>query len=759
MVQTTRPPDGEIQSFASVQAKLASCSKVVGEAFFPVMVEALAEVLAVRSVLLSTLHPADPGKACTVAVWDNGPGDNFEYQLEDTPCADIVGQGACCFPDNIVDLFPQDQMLKDMGAKSYVGTPLRSSSGKILGLLAVLDDKTIEHPEQTAEIVELFSGRAAAELERLATSSLNERLGRIVEDSVSEVYVFGADNYCFELVNRGARENLGYSMEELRQITPWDLKPQYTKEQFIEYVTPLRNGEVPNLLFETVHERKNGSHYDVAVQLQFFPGVENLFYASITDITDRKRAEQAQAHLAAIVASSDEAIISKTLNSIITSWNDGAEKIFGYAAEEMIGKSIRLLIPADRQDEEDDILARMSRGEKISNYETIRVCRDGRRVDVAVNVSPIFDAAGNIVGASKIAHDISERKLAEERERLLMGEVNHRAKNMLTVVQVIARQTAANDATTFVQRFEERILALSASHDVLLTSCWQDVPLEELVRSQLAHFRDTFESRIKLSGPSLKITAPAAQAIGMAVHELATNAAKYGALSNDDGVIEISWKIEQSGAAEQSFSMQWTECGGPAVEKPTRNGFGSTVIDRLLAASLEGEVDLDWQPTGLVCRISCRADKVLSGSDPSVLESNSVIQLRQPRPETTRRILVVEDEVLIGIEIAEILKDAGFDILGPVTTVGRALEQLESETCDAAVLDINLGKETSEPVAKLLSKMGTPYLSVSGRSVEDRPAAFSGSLHLAKPIQSALLVKEVGQMLATAAPRPADQDH
>jgi two-component sensor histidine kinase/CheY-like chemotaxis protein len=378
---------------------------------------------------------------------------------------------------------------------------------------------------------------------------------------------------------------------------------------------------------------------------------------------------------------------------------------------------------------------------------------------VAVNVSPIFDAAGNIVGASKIAHDISERKLAEERERLLMGEVNHRAKNMLTLVQVIARQTAANDATTFVQRFEERILALSASHDVLLTSCWQDVPLEELVRSQLAHFRDTFESRIKLSGPPLKITAPAAQAIGMAVHELATNAAKYGALSNDDGVIEISWKIEQSGAAVQRFSMHWTECGGPAVEKPTRSGFGSTVIDRLLAASLEGEVDLDWQQTGLVCRISCRADKVLSGSDTSVLDSNSVIQLRQPRAETTRRILVVEDEVLIGIEIAEILKEAGFDILGPVATVGRALEQLESENCDAAVLDINLGKETSEPVAKLLSKMGTPYLSVSGRSVEDRPAAFSGSLHLAKPIQSALLVKEVGQMVAAAAPRPAGQDH
>lgn len=759
MVHITRPPNADELSFASVQAKLASCSKVVGEAFFPVMVEALAEALSVRWVYLSTLHPIDHGRACTVAVWDNGPGENFEYQLEHTPCADIVSQGSCCFPDDIVNFFPQDQVLKDMDAKGYVGTPLRSSSGEVLGLLVALDDKPFASAERAAEIVELFSGRAAAELERLTTASLNERLGRIVEDSVSEVYVFDANSYNFELVNRGARENLGYSMEELRELTPWDLKPHYTMEQFIEYVTPLRNGEVPALLFETVHERKDGTHYDVAVQLQFFPDVENLFYASITDITDRKRAEQARAHLAAIVASSSQAIISKTLDSTITSWNDGAEKIFGYSADDMIGKSIRLLIPNDRQSEEDDILSRMARGEKFSNYETVRVCRDGRRVDVAVNVSPIFDAAGNIIGASKIAHDISERKRAEERERLLMGEVNHRAKNMLTLVQVIARQTVANDATTFLQRFEERILALSASHDVLLTSCWQDVPLEDLVRSQLAHFRDTFESRIKLSGPPLKITAPAAQAIGMAVHELATNAAKYGALSNDDGVIDITWKLEQNGGAVQGFSMHWSERGGPVVEKPTRNGFGSTVINRLLAASLEGEVDLDWQPTGLVCQISCPAEKVLSGSEASVREPNAVIQLREPRPETTHRILVVEDEVLIGIEIAEILKDAGFEIAGPVTTVGRALEYLENEMCDAAVLDINLGKETSEPVAKLLSTQGTPYLSVSGRGIEDRPAAFSGSLHLSKPIQSTLLIKELGQMLDAATLPDSSQPH
>lgn len=611
---TVQSPNNENAYFASVQAKLASCSKVVGEAFFPVMVKALAESLSVRWVFLCTLHPNDPGRVCTVAVWDNGPGENFDYRLKDTPCENIVGQGACCYPTDIVKLFPNDQMLMDMGAVSYVGTPLHSSSGEVIGLLAALDDKPFESEEQNSETVELFSGRAAAELERLSTASLNERLGRIVEDSVSEVYIFNSNTYLFEMINRGARDNLGYSMEELRQLTPWDIKPQFTKEEFIRFVTPLRNGEVQNLLFETVHERKDGSIYAVAVQLQFIQGVENLFYASINDITDRKLAEKSQAHLAAIVSSSNEAIISKDLDGTIRSWNLGAEKIFGYSAEEMIGQSIRQLIPPDRQYEEEDILARIGRSEAISNYETVRLRSDGREVNVAVTVSPIFDAAGIIIGASKIAHDISDRKLAETRERLLMGEVNHRAKNLLTLVQIIARQTASSNPKTFAQRFDERIMALSASHDVLVFNYWQDVPLDELLQSQLGHFQDTFGIRIKLSGPNLQITASAAQSVGMALHELATNAAKYGALSNDKGTIEIAWKLEETDSSGQSFSMEWIERGGPEVEKPSRSGFGSTIIDRLLKASLEGEVSLDWRRTGLICKISCSTDKLLSNS-------------------------------------------------------------------------------------------------------------------------------------------------
>ncbi len=638
MAPTSQSPDADKAFRNSFQSQLAACSKVVGKAFFPVMVEAIAQTLSARWVFLSTLHPADRGRVCTVAVWDNGPAENFEYALEHTPCANIVGQGACCYPDNITSLFPQDQMLTDMGATSYVGTPLRASSGEVLGLLAVLDENPFENAEYAAEVVEVFSGRAAAELERLATASLNERLGRIVEDSVSEVYIFDADSYLFKLVNRGARENLGYSMEQLGHLTPWDIKPQFTKDQFIQFVTPLRNGDVENQLFESVHERRDGSTYDVAVQLQLFTGVENVFYASIRDITDQKRAEAAQAHLAAIVAHSSEAIVSKDLDGNIQSWNKGAEKIFGYSAEEIIGKSIRLLIPPDRENEEEEFLARVRRSEQVSNFETVRIRRDGREVDVSVNISPIFDAAGQIVGASKIAHDISARKLAEAREKLLLGEVNHRAKNMLALVQVIARQSAANDPDTFAQRFEERILALSAAHDILVKSCWRDVPLEELVQSQLGHFQDLFGSRVSFSGPPLNVNARAAQALGMALHELATNAAKYGALSNDCGTVDIIWKFNESEASGQSFAMDWIEQGGPEIEKPTQSGFGSTVIDRILKTSLAGEVAQHWYPTGLVCQISCPADTVLDSDAMSVKWPGTAIAMKQAQDQIAPRI-------------------------------------------------------------------------------------------------------------------------
>jgi PAS domain S-box-containing protein len=449
------------------------------------------------------------------------------------------------------------------------------------------------------------------------------------------------------------------------------------------------------------------------------------------DLIERNEAEAALRKsrdqfrwIASVVASSDDAIISKNLDGIITTWNRGAELLFGYVADEVIGKSITILIPPERLHEEDVILKRLRCGDRIDRYETVRRRKDGSLIDVSLTISPVRDEEGNIVGASKIARDITERKQQlellqrqadlldqshdaiftwkigggiaywskgaerlygytaeeaigrishallqtrssisdqereaqtaqgswygelshttrdgrtvvvesrhvcveysgekyvletnrditerkahEEHVQLLTREVNHRAKNMLSVVGAIARQTAAQNPEDFVERFSERIQGLSASQDLLIQNEWKGVEIEELIRAQLAHFASLIDSRIALRGPRLRLNAASAQAVGLAVHELATNAGKYGALSTDKGRVDVWWQ-----AAANKLTISWTENDGPPVVAPTRRGFGSTVIDAMAKQSLGGEVALYYARSGLMWQLICPAANAL----------------------------------------------------------------------------------------------------------------------------------------------------
>jgi PAS domain S-box-containing protein len=227
-----------------------------------------------------------------------------------------------------------------------------------------------------------------------------------------------------------------------------------------------------------------------------------------------------------------------------------------------------------------------------------------------------FEGAGRerqAVSMVGTAQDITERKRheeerkeREEKEHLLMREVNHRAKNMLSVVDAIAHQTAAKNPEDFVERFSERIQALSANQDLLVRNEWQGVDVEELVRAQLAHFADLIGSRIAVHGPKLCLKPASAQAIGLALHELATNAGKYGALSIDRGRVDISW-----GAAGDTFTMSWTERDGPPVCPPKQRGFGTIVIETMAERSVDGTVDLDYAPSGVTWRVTCPAANAL----------------------------------------------------------------------------------------------------------------------------------------------------
>jgi two-component sensor histidine kinase len=211
--------------------------------------------------------------------------------------------------------------------------------------------------------------------------------------------------------------------------------------------------------------------------------------------------------------------------------------------------------------------------------------------------------AVSIVGT---VQDVTERKEREEKEHLLMREINHRAKNMLSVVESIAHRTAAQNPEDFVERFSERIQALSANQDLLVRNEWQGVDLADLVRAQLAHFADLISSRIVLQGVKLRLNPASAQAIGLALHELATNAGKYGALSTDRGRIDISWAT-----IDDTLTMSWTERGGPPVSAPQQRGFGSVVMEAMMERSIGGEVRLDFVPSGVVWRLACPAGNAL----------------------------------------------------------------------------------------------------------------------------------------------------
>jgi PAS domain S-box-containing protein len=304
--------------------------------------------------------------------------------------------------------------------------------------------------------------------------------------------------------------------------------------------------------------------------------------------------------IASLVESSDDAIIAKDLNGIIRSWNKGAERIFGYVAEEVIGKPITILMPLDRQDEEIVILERIRRGERVEHYETIRQRKHGSRVHISLTVSPIKDANGKIIGASKIARDITERKRSEEQIVILAREAEHRAKNVLATVQATVHLTQSDTPDGLKHAIEGRIQALANVHRLFVESRWTGAEIHSLVKDELMGYSQDGEGHVQIEGPKVLLKPNVAQAIAVTLHELATNAAKYGGLSAPEGKVRVEW----SPAADGRLVLRWTETGGPPVKPPTRQGFGTRVMESMIRGQLKGEMRLDWRAEGLACEIA-----------------------------------------------------------------------------------------------------------------------------------------------------------
>jgi PAS domain S-box-containing protein len=324
-------------------------------------------------------------------------------------------------------------------------------------------------------------------------------------------------------------------------------------------------------------------------------------YGTVTrNLTERKSAEQRLGSLASIVESSDDAIVSKNLDGIIANWNKGAERIFGYTSEEAIGQPITIVIPADRQSEERDILTRIRRGERIDHFETVRRRKDGTPIVVSLTVSPVRNAEGQVIGASKIARDITEQKQSQEQIATLAREAEHRSKNLLATVQATVRLSQSETSDGLKRAIEGRLQSLANVHSLFVKTRWIGADLSTIATQELAPYSEKNQRRVRINGPPVFLEPDVAQTIAMTLHELATNAAKYGALAVPDGQLELNWRD-----ADGQLHLRWTESSGPKVQEPTHKGFGGRIIEQMIAQR-SGKTHFDWRADGLVCEITLK---------------------------------------------------------------------------------------------------------------------------------------------------------
>jgi PAS domain S-box-containing protein len=477
-------------------------------------------------------------------------------------------------------------------------TPLRDRSGALTGAVNTLIDIS----------------------ERKRSEEFEQRLASIVEFSDDAIVSKDLDGI-IKTWNLGAELLFGYTAEEVIGKSITLLIPMDRRDEECDILSRLRRGERIDH-YETVRRRKDGSLVEVSLTVSPLRNAEGRIIGAAKiarDITARRRAQLFERRLASIVESSGDSIVSEDLDGIIKTWNPGAERLFGYTAEEVIGQPITLLFPIDRHDEESDILSRVRRGERIDHYETVRRRKDGNLVEISLTVSPLKNAEGRIIGASKIGRDITERRRAQEQQNLLVREMSHRVKNLFAVASGLVTLSARSARTPadMAEAVRDRLGALARAHGLTRPGLingngkpCQDTTLHALVQTIFAPYVDPERSKdhgfFIITGPCLPISGSAVTSVALVLHELATNAAKYGALSSPGGYVHIDWSVKKD-----ELMLTWKEHGGPSIDGPAEHeGFGSSLVRRLVAGQFEGQLSYDWKPKGLIIRFSVPVERL-----------------------------------------------------------------------------------------------------------------------------------------------------
>jgi PAS domain S-box-containing protein len=794
------------------------------------------------------------------------------------------------------EIFAKQQSLDvmlDADVRAVISTPLVSSAGTLLGMISTHFRVPHRPSERELHLLDLLARQGADYLERKHTEEVlraRDHEFELIINHTPFMFTRCSRDLRYRFVSSAYAEMIGRRVEDVAGKSLVEIMGEVGYETIRPCIDQVLQGERAECESE-VHFQGVGPRLLRAVYTPEKDERGNVegWIASILDITERKRGEQVAQQLASIVEFSDDAIVSKDINGIIVSWNRGAQRLFGYSADDVIGKPITILIPPERQDEGPQILARIRRGEHLDHYETVRRRKDGGLVDIALTVSPLKDAGGRIIGASKIARDITERKQAEralrareaeletvisrtpfmlircspdlryrfvspayaemlgrrrddfigkpivdiigeeafqailphiqkvlkgeraeyegevhyqsigkrflhgvytpdkddrgevigwiasildvtERRRaeaqrdLLIAEVNHRVKNTLATVISIAHQSFSEDKSfdDAQSSFNSRIRALAQSHTRLADANWSGISLETIIRDETAPYRNS--SNVNIVGPALILNPKCAVSLGMAIHELTTNAAKYGALSAKNGSIQVSW---ESAPADKEVRITWVERGGPTVHPPQRSGFGRRLLERALASDLDGTVKLDFRQEGLTCLIAFPLNRHTGRIiERSMAVRNPIGSVRLPgmiskaadrNPPRNAdllsgvRVLIVEDEALLALEIQELLQSAGSTVIGTFSDLARAGQAARREAIDVAVLDTNLNGEMVYPLADDLVVRGIPFVFVTGYGTSNLPERFRSMPQVAKPFDPASLTGELQRMMSQGA--------
>lgn len=463
---------------------------------------------------------------------------------------------------------------------------------------------------------------------------------------------------------------------------------------------------------------------------------------------------QTRDRLQAIVESAMDAIITVDDAHRIVTFNPAAEQMFGISAQDALGQSIERFIPHRYRASHGAHIKRFSEtgqtARRMGELGAVSALRaNGEEFPVEASISQA--KAGDEHLSTVILRDITARRANEQAQTLLAREVDHRAKNILAVISSLVSLTRAPTPAAYVESLSGRIAAMSRAHGLLAQQRWQGASLGRIAEEELeAH---TEVAQFRCAGPELVLAARAVQPISMLIHELATNAVKYGALSVPNGEVDLSWGPMGMGG----IRLHWIERGGPPVTEPQQPGFGSTLIKQIIGNQLGGTIDAQWKPGGFEMIVHL-PETVLQGEGERSMAS-SVSESPPPRRSDAETeadpqggtILIVEDEPLLAMQLSQSLEEFGWSILGVAGSVEDANRILaDKKRPDAAILDVDLGGAPVFPLARSLRRSGIPFLFCTGYEDLEYSREFSNCTAVRKPATVLQIVRALRNVVRSA---------